>query len=71
MFVHRPEMYDPNNSDLKGYAEVLIRKNRNGALCDVPLLYKGPVTKFDEWTGPLPMLSHGPAVRKRGIAAEL
>lgn len=71
MFVHRPEMYDPNNQDLKGYAEVLIRKNRNGALCDVPLLYKGPVTKFDEWTGPLPMLSHGPAVRKRGIAAEL
>ncbi|QYY30259.1 replicative DNA helicase [Cupriavidus pinatubonensis] len=71
MFVHRPEMYDPNNTDLKGYAEVLIRKQRNGALGDVPLLYRGAVTKFDEWTGPLPMLSGGPAVRKRGIAAEL
>ncbi|MEN7529317.1 replicative DNA helicase [Cupriavidus sp. DL-D2] len=71
LFVHRPEMYDPNNDELKGYAEVLIRKNRNGALCDVPLLYRGAVTKFEEWTGPLPMLSHGPAVRKRGIAADL
>ncbi|KAI3591634.1 Replicative DNA helicase (DnaB) [Cupriavidus sp. U2] len=71
IFVHRPEMYDPNNDELKGYAELLIRKNRNGALCDVPLLYRGAVTKFDEWTGPLPMLSHGPAVRKRGIAADL
>ncbi|WP_373379881.1 replicative DNA helicase [Cupriavidus nantongensis] len=71
MFVHRPEMYDPNNADLKGYAEVLIRKQRNGALSDVPLLYRGAVTKFDEWTGPLPMLSTGPAVRKRGIAADL
>ncbi|WP_375198971.1 replicative DNA helicase [Cupriavidus metallidurans] len=71
IFVHRPEMYDPNNPDLKGYAEALIRKNRNGALSDVPLLYRGALTKFEEWTGPLPMLSHGPAVRKRGIAADL
>lgn len=71
MFVHRPEMYDPNNTDLKGYAEVLIRKQRNGALSDVPLLYRGALTKFEEWTGPLPMLSAGPAVRKRGIAADL
>lgn len=71
MFVHRPEMYDPNNEELKGYAEVLIRKNRNGALSDVPLLYRGAVTKFEEWTGPLPMLSHGTAVRKRGLAADL
>ncbi|WP_434033574.1 replicative DNA helicase [Cupriavidus sp. a3] len=71
MFVHRPEMYDPNNDELKGYAEVLIRKQRNGALGDVPLLYRGAVTKFDEWTGPLPTVSAGAAVRKRGIAADL
>lgn len=71
MLVHRPEMYDPNNDALTGYAELLIRKNRNGALCDVPLLYRGAVTKFEEWTGPAPMVSHGPAVRKRGLAAEL
>ncbi|CAG2152616.1 Replicative DNA helicase [Cupriavidus campinensis] len=71
LFVHRPEMYDPGNEALRGYAEVLIRKNRNGALSDVPLLYRGALTKFEEWTGPLPMLSHGPAVRKRGIAADL
>lgn len=71
MFVHRPEMYEPNNDELKGYAEVLIRKQRNGALGDVPLHYHGAVTKFGEWKGPSPMLSGGPAVRKRGIAADL
>lgn len=71
MFVHRPEMYDPSNEELKGYAEVLIRKQRNGALSDVPLRYLGAQTKFDVWTGPLPLLSYGPAVRKRGIAADL
>ncbi|MNL87787.1 hypothetical protein D3C87_2171390 [compost metagenome] len=64
-------MYDPGNEALRGYAEVLIRKNRNGALSDVPLLYRGALTKFEEWTGLLPMVSHGPAVRKRGIAADL
>lgn len=71
MFVHRPEMYDPNNEEIKGYAEVLIRKQRNGALSDVPLLYRGAVTKFEDWSGPLPILDSGPKVRKRGIAADL
>ena len=71
MFVHRPEMYEPNNADLKGYTEVLIRKQRNGALGDVPLYYHGALTKFEEWTGPLPILNAGPPVRRRGIAAEL
>ncbi|CAJ0698710.1 replicative DNA helicase [Ralstonia holmesii] len=71
MFVHRPEMYEPNNPDLKGYAEVLIRKQRNGALGDVPLHYKGALTKFEEWTGPLPVIGTGSPVRKRGIAADL
>ncbi len=29
-FVHRPEYYEPNNSDLKGKAEIIVGKNRNG-----------------------------------------
>jgi replicative DNA helicase len=71
MFVHRPEMYDHNNAELKGYAEVLIRKQRNGALGDVALEYKGALTKFCEWTGPLPVIGTGSPVRKRGIAEYL
>ncbi|MEZ7780483.1 replicative DNA helicase [Cupriavidus gilardii] len=71
MFIHRPEMYEPGNTELKGFAEVLIRKQRNGALSDVPLLYRGAVTRFEEWTGPLPLLNAGTPVRKRGIAADL
>lgn len=64
-------MYDHNNAELKGYAEVLIRKQRNGALGDVALEYKGALTKFCEWTGPLPVIGTGSPVRKRGIAEYL
>ncbi len=55
MFVHRPEMYNPNDQALRGYAEVLIRKQRSGSLGDVPLLFDGPTCKFKEWQGGPPI----------------
>ena len=42
MLVHRPEMYDPESYELKGYAEVLVRKHRSGSLGDIPLKFDGP-----------------------------
>jgi replicative DNA helicase len=54
MLVHRPEMYDPENPDLRGYAEVLIRKQRGGPLGDIPLMFDGPTCSFSDWTGPTP-----------------
>lgn len=54
MLIHRPEMYHPENQDLKGYAEILIRKQRSGGLADVPLQYIGHNCKFIPWRGPTP-----------------
>lgn len=52
IFVHRPEMHDANNAQLKGYAEALIWKNRNGPLCDSQLTFDGAMSRFSGWLGP-------------------
>jgi replicative DNA helicase len=57
MLIHRPEMYAPENQDLRGYAEVLIRKHRSGSLSDVPLQYIGPNCKFVPWVGATPSMN--------------
>ena len=54
MLVHRPEMHKPDVPELRGYTEVLIRKQRSGALGDVHLLFDGPTAKFTKWFGPPP-----------------
>jgi len=59
MLVHRPEMYDPENPDLRGYAEVLVRKHRSGALGDIPLMFDGPTCSFSDWSGPPPSAPAG------------
>jgi len=52
MFIHRPEKYgfteDNEGNSLKGYAEVIIAKHRNGALGDVQLTFKENFVKFVE-----------------------
>lgn len=54
MLVHRPEMHKPDATELRGYTEVLIRKQRSGALGDVHLMFDGPTAKFTRWVGPPP-----------------
>lgn len=54
MLVHRPEMYDPENPELRGFAEVLVRKNRSGPLGDIPLRFDGPTCSFSDWSGAPP-----------------
>ena len=66
MLVHRPEMYEPENHDLRGFAEVLIRKQRGGPLGDVPLRFDGPTCSFTDWTGPPPTQQAGPRRSKPG-----
>jgi replicative DNA helicase len=46
-FIHRPEMYDRDNQDLKGLAELIISKNRNGPTDVVKLAFEGSLTRFD------------------------
>ena len=54
MLVHRPEMYEPDNEDIRGYAEVLVRKQRSGSLGDIPLRFEGATCRFEQWTGGTP-----------------
>lgn len=67
--VHRPEMHDPNNAQLEGYAEVLIRKQRNGKLGDIPLSFEGATCSFSEWAGERPGITV--KSQRRGLAANL
>jgi len=57
MLVHRPEMYDPENPELRGFAEVLVRKHRGGPLGDVLLRFDGATCSFSDWSGTPPAAS--------------
>lgn len=61
-FIHRPEYYkiyqDDKGHDLRGMAEIIIAKHRNGATGDVLLRFKGEFARFqnpdDDLVIPLP-----------------
>lgn len=46
LFVHREEVYKPDDRDLKGKAEIIIGKNRNGETGIVPVAWNGATTTF-------------------------
>jgi len=52
-FIYRPEYYqimeDEEGNSLKGKAEVIIAKHRNGALGTVDLRFTGETAKFSDW----------------------
>lgn len=52
LFVHRPEYYhiyqDENGRDLRGKAQIIIAKHRNGATGDVDLCFQPQFTRFTE-----------------------
>lgn len=45
IMLYRDEYYDPD-TDRKGTADILVRKNRNGQVGEVELIFKGEVQKF-------------------------
>lgn len=53
-FIYRPEYYqileDEEGQSLKGQAEIIIAKNRHGALKTAKLKFDGPFTRFSELT---------------------
>jgi replicative DNA helicase len=65
MFVHRPEMHSPSVEQLRGYAEVMIRKQRSGALGDVHLRFDGPTCRFSAWSGAPPTQSEAKQGRSK------
>ena len=46
-FIHREEYYDRENEDLKGKAEIIIAKQRNGPTGSVNLAYLADFTRFE------------------------
>ncbi|ATF10366.1 Replicative DNA helicase [Candidatus Enterovibrio altilux] len=51
MFIYRDEVYNPE-SPLKGIAEIIIGKQRNGPIGSVRLTFQGQYSRFDNYTGP-------------------
>jgi replicative DNA helicase len=46
-FIHREEYYDRDNPELKGKAELIIAKQRNGPVGKVDLAYRDKYTRFE------------------------
>jgi replicative DNA helicase len=47
MFVYRGEVYEKENEELKGKAEIIIGKQRNGPIGIVDLAFRGEYTRFE------------------------
>ncbi len=54
-FIHRPEYYkiyaDDHGNDLRGKAEIIIAKHRNGAVGEVVLNFQSEFARFENITG--------------------
>ena len=46
-FIHREEYYDRDNEDIKGQAEIIIAKQRNGPTGSIKLAYLADYTRFE------------------------
>lgn len=47
VFLHRPEVYEPNRSEYHGLAEVIIAKQRNGPTGTIKLQWMKETTRFE------------------------
>jgi replicative DNA helicase len=46
-FIHREEYYDRDNEDVKGQAEIIVAKQRNGPTGSIKLAYIADYTRFE------------------------
>ena len=47
LFIYRDEVYHPENPEVKGRAEVIIGKQRNGPIGRIELAFLGQYTRFE------------------------
>ncbi len=50
MFIYRDEVYNPDDEESKGKAEILIRKQRNGPIGSCMLTFLGQYTRFENYS---------------------
>jgi replicative DNA helicase len=70
VFVHRDEVGNPN-SHLRGFADLFVAKNRQGAIDDVMLEYEGLYTRFINPTRRRPPDPKAALRDRKGLAAAL
>jgi len=46
-FIYREELYTKNRENIKGQADLIIAKQRNGPIGTVPLTFLGQYTRFE------------------------
>lgn len=64
--LYRDEQDNPE-SDMKGYAELHVMKNRQGKNGKVGLAYLGEFMRFENFTGAIPVQQIRPPIRRRGF----
>jgi replicative DNA helicase len=50
MFIYREEVYNPKNDDVRGIAEVIVAKQRNGPIDTIKLTFLSEYTRFENYT---------------------
>lgn len=59
LFIHRPERYgiltDSNGNSLKGIADIIIAKHRNGAVGEIQLRFRNELARFENLSSPFAM----------------
>jgi replicative DNA helicase len=53
-FIYREEVYKKDREDLRGLADLIIAKQRNGPIGNVPLRFLGQYTRFENRVDDLP-----------------
>jgi replicative DNA helicase len=69
IFLYRDEVYNPDSQD-KGVCEVDVRKQRQGTLGIVGMIYVGEQTRFEDMARPW-QPAEAPPTRRKGLAEHL
>ena len=52
MFIHREDVYNRDDPSVKGVADVIVAKHRNGPTATVRLTFRGDLTQFLDYASP-------------------